>query len=257
MPGIEIDSRPRMSKLAYTGAKSLTRLPPRTAIVAFSAADVYAIAEIMRRQRGGAAVVMGALSPRTRNAQVEMYQQGEVDFLVATDAIGMGLNLDVDHVCFASTRKYDGRDLRPLSAQELAQIAGRAGRHLRNGSFGTTAEVGGLSPDLVDAIEDHDFQPLRRLFWRSRALDFRSIDHLVRSLDVLPDIDALAPAPPAEDYLALVHMGRQPELRERARGHDAVRLLWDVSGAGFPRGGGGGPCRPAAPAVPASDPARQ
>ncbi|MEN2976953.1 helicase-related protein [Tistrella bauzanensis] len=228
LPGIEIDSRPRMSKLSYTGAKSLTRLPPRTAIVAFSAADVYAIAEIMRRQRGGAAVVMGALSPRTRNAQVEMYQQGEVDFLVATDAIGMGLNLDVDHVCFASTRKFDGRDLRPLSAQELAQIAGRAGRHLRNGSFGTTAEVGGLSPDLVDAIEDHDFQPLRRLFWRSRALDFRSIDHLVRSLDVLPEIDALAPAPPAEDYLALVHMGRQPELRDRARGHDAVRLLWDV-----------------------------
>ncbi|AFK54895.1 helicase-related protein [Tistrella mobilis] len=228
LPGIEIDSRPRMSKLVYTGAKSLTRLPPRTAIVAFSAADVYAIAEIMRRQRGGAAVVMGALSPRTRNAQVEMYQEGEVDFLVATDAIGMGLNLDVDHVCFAATRKFDGRDLRPLTAQELAQIAGRAGRHLRNGSFGTTAEIGGLSPDLVEAIEDHDFQPLRRLFWRSRELDFRSVEALLRSLDVQPHLDALAPAPPAEDHLALAHMARQPELMARARGYEAVKLLWEV-----------------------------
>src|SRR5215470_17355355 len=174
VPEAEVISRPRFSTLTYSGSKKLTRLPRRSAVVAFSAADVYELAELMRRQRGGCAVVMGALSPRTRNAQVAMYQAGEVDYLVATDAIGMGLNMDVDHVAFAKLVKFDGRRPRHLTAPEIAQIAGRAGRHMNNGSFGTTAEVGGLEPELVEAIENHRFDPLAALFWRNADLDFRS-----------------------------------------------------------------------------------
>ncbi len=144
IPGANFISRPRLSKLTYSGDKKITRLPPRTAVVAFSAAEVYAIAELMRRQRGGAAVVLGALSPRTRNAQVALYQSGDVDFLVATDAIGMGLNLDVDHVAFAGVRKFDGQVHRDLTPAEMAQIAGRAGRHMNDGTFGTTGERGAV-----------------------------------------------------------------------------------------------------------------
>src|SRR5204862_4316464 len=150
LPGASIVTRPRLSQLSFSGDRKITRQPRRTAIVAFSADEVYAIAELIRRQRGGAAVVMGSLSPRTRNAQVEMFQSGEVDYLVATDAIGMGLNMDVNHVWFASLRKYDGRTLRPLRNVELAQIAGRAGRHMNDGTFGTTADVGGLDPEVVE-----------------------------------------------------------------------------------------------------------
>ena len=161
LPDIDVVARPRFSKLSYVGPKKATRLPRRSAVVGFSANEVYAIAELIRRQRGGTAIVMGAMSPRTRNAQVEMFQSGEVDYLVATDAIGMGLNMDVNHVWFASLRKYDGRSLRPLRNVELAQIAGRAGRHMNDGTFGTTAEVGGLEPEIVEAIENHRFDPLR------------------------------------------------------------------------------------------------
>src|SRR5262249_45135609 len=152
--------------------KKLTRLPRRSAIVAFSATEVYAIAELIRRQRGGAAIVMGALSPRTRNAQVALYQSGDVDFIVATDAIGMGLNMDVDHVAFASLTKFDGRDHRPLSAAELAQIAGRAGRFENDGTFGTTADAPVLPPELAEQIEQHQFEPLRVLQWRNSTLDY-------------------------------------------------------------------------------------
>ena len=161
LPDIDVVARPRFSKLTYVGPKKATRLPRRSAVVAFSAGEVYAIAELIRRQRGGTAIVMGALSPRTRNAQVDMFQSGEVDYLVATDAIGMGLNMDVDHVWFASLRKFDGRSSRPLRNVELAQIAGRAGRHMNDGTFGTTADVGGLEPEMVEAIENHRFDPLR------------------------------------------------------------------------------------------------
>ena len=183
LPDIDVVARPRFSKLSYVGPKKATRLPRRSAVVGFSASEVYAIAELIRRQRGGTAIVMGAMSPRTRNAQVEMFQSGEVDYLVATDAIGMGLNMDVDHVWFASLRKYDGRSLRPLRNVELAQIAGRAGRHMNDGTFGTTADVGGLEPEVVEAIENHRFDPLRDLQWRNSELDFRSVPALIASLN--------------------------------------------------------------------------
>src|SRR6266576_638529 len=172
LPGASIVSRPRLSRLSFSGEKKLTRLPRRSAIVAFSAEEVYAIAELIRRQRGGAAVVLGALSPRTRNAQVALFQSGDVDYLVATDAIGMGLNLDLDHVAFAQNRKFDGYQFRDLSASELGQIAGRAGRHLRDGTFGVTGQVDPFADDLVARIEGHDFDPVKVLQWRTAAFDF-------------------------------------------------------------------------------------
>ncbi len=173
-PEAEIVTRPRFSTLRHGGARKLSRLPPRSAVVTFSVAEVYALAETLRRQRGGTAVVLGALSPRTRNAQVAMFEAGEVDYLVATDAIGMGLNLNLDHVAFAKLSKFDGRAPRRLSPAEIAQIAGRAGRHMSDGSFGTTGEAGSLAPELVEAVEAHRFDPLPALYWRSRDLDFRS-----------------------------------------------------------------------------------
>ena len=186
LPGISITSRARMSMLVYAGSKKISRLPRRSAIVAFSADEVYAIAELVRRQRGGAAVVLGALSPRTRNAQVELYQNGDVDYLIATDAIGMGLNLDVDHVAFAQDQKFDGVMHRPLTPAELAQVAGRAGRHTNDGTFGVTSRVQPFSDPLVEALETHQFAPLKRLNWRSRILDFRNPDALLSSLDQPP-----------------------------------------------------------------------
>ncbi|HEV7434549.1 MAG TPA: helicase-related protein, partial [Pseudorhizobium sp.] len=175
LPGINVIERPRMSQLFYAGQKKITRLPQRTAIVAFSADEVYAIAELIRRQRGGAAVVLGALSPRTRNAQVGLYQEGDVEYLVATDAIGMGLNLDVDHVAFAQDRKFDGFQFRNLNPAEMGQIAGRAGRHVRDGTFGVTGQVQPLDEELVERIETHEFDEVKVLQWRSKALDFSSI----------------------------------------------------------------------------------
>ena len=161
-----------MSQLVYAGPVKLSKLPPRSAVVAFSAAEVYAIAEQIRRRRGGCAVVMGRLSPRTRNAQVALYQDKEVDFLVATDAIGMGLNMDVDHVAFAGLGKFDGHRPRRLTAAEIAQIAGRAGRGMRDGTFGTTAQCLPLPDDAVAAVEAHSFEPLEQLCWRNSDLDF-------------------------------------------------------------------------------------
>jgi len=175
VPDAEIISRERFSRLTYDGPKKLTRLPRRSAVVAFSAEAVYAIAELIRRQRGGAAVVMGSLSPRTRNAQVELFQSGEVDFLVATDAIGMGLNMDVDHVAFAALRKFDGRRTRWLHAQEIGQIAGRAGRFRRDGTFGVTGDCPDLDLDMVTAVEEHRFDPVPAAEWRSGRLDFGSL----------------------------------------------------------------------------------
>ncbi|HEY2110573.1 MAG TPA: helicase-related protein, partial [Dongiaceae bacterium] len=183
LPGLEIITRPRFSTLSYKGPRKATRLPPRSAVVAFSAGEVYRIAETMRRQQGGCAVVMGALSPRTRNAQVEMYQAGEVDHLVATDAIGMGLNMDLLHVAFAGLSKFDGRGPRRLTPAELAQIAGRAGRHMNDGSFGTTAEIGALPPETVEAIENHRFDAIAALMWRNSDLDFHSVAGLQASLE--------------------------------------------------------------------------
>ena len=228
VPGIEFQSRPRFSTLTYTGEKKLNRLAARSAVVAFSAADVYAIAEMTRRHRGGAAVVLGALSPRTRNAQVAMYQAGEVDYLIATDAIGMGLNMDVDHVAFAATRKFDGRAVRALTAAELAQTAGRAGRHMNNGTFGTTADIGPLDAELAERIETHRFDPLRRIFWRNPELRFQSVEALRASLTRPPERPGLIRAREADDELALAHLAEDPEIARAAVGGEAVRLLWDV-----------------------------
>lgn len=228
VPEAAFVSRPRFSKLTYSGPRRLTRLAPRSAIVAFSVEEVYAIAELMRRHRGGAAVVLGALSPSTRNAQVAMFQAGEVDYLVATDAIGMGLNMDVSHIAFASLTKFDGRAVRRLKVHEMAQIAGRAGRHMNDGTFGAKAELGALSPELVDALENHRFEPLRALYWRNSDLRFGSIGQLLRDLGASPPAQGLARSLEADDTIALALLARDAEVASRAKGAAAVRLLWDV-----------------------------
>src|SRR6478735_8979748 len=214
---IDVVARPRFSKLSYVGPKKATRLPARSAVVGFSANEVYEMAELIRRQRGGTAIVMGALSPRTRNAQVEMFEAGEVDYLVATDAIGMGLNLDINHVWFASLRKYDGRATRPLRAVELAQIAGRAGRHMNDGTFGTTAEVGGLDPEVVEAIENHRFDPLRDVQWRNSDLNFVSVSALVTSLNRPPHHASLQRVREQDDQLALQTLSTHSDFLPRLR----------------------------------------
>src|SRR4029453_12920924 len=228
LPGAHIVSRPRLSTLRYAGEKKLTRLPPRSAIVAFSADEVYAIAELIRRQRGGAAVVLGALSPRTRNAQVALYQAGDVDYLVATDAIGMGLNLDVDHVAFASDRKFDGYQFRKLNPAELAQMAGRAGRAPRDGTFGPTGRCDPFEPELVQALESPSFEPLRLLQWRNTDLDFASIGALQASLAALPGEQGLTRAPIGEDILVLEHAARDEDVRSLARDRASIARLWDA-----------------------------
>ncbi len=228
IPGANFIARPRLSKLTYSGQKKITRLQSRTAIVAFSAGDVYAIAELIRRQRGGAAVVLGALSPRTRNAQVALYQSGDVDFLVATDAIGMGLNLDVDHIAFAGSRKFDGRVHRELTPAELAQIAGRAGRHLNDGTFGVTADVEPFDQELVNKLENHDFEPVKVLQWRSTQLDFDSVDRLKDSLRQVPNNARLARARTADDLEALELACSDPRIAALAGGPAAVKRLWEV-----------------------------
>jgi len=228
VPEVEYVSRPRFSTLSYTGYKKVTRLPPRSAVVAFAIADVFSLAELIRRQRGGTAVVLGALSPRARNAQVGMFQAGEVDYLVATDAIGMGLNMDLDHVAFARIGKFDGRGPRRLTAAEIAQIAGRAGRHMNDGTFGTTAEQGTLDPEIVEAIETHSFEPLTRLNWRNNRLKFGSIAALLKSLDERPSAPGLVQAREADDHRALQALARNADIGELATHPGAVRLLWEV-----------------------------
>ncbi|PRD43900.1 helicase [Phyllobacterium phragmitis] len=226
--GISVVTRPRLSHLAYSGPKKITRLPRRSAIVAFAADEVYSIAELIRRQRGGAAVVTGALSPRTRNAQVALYQSGDVDFLVATDAIGMGLNLDVDHVAFAQNRKFDGYQFRNLTAAELGQIAGRAGRHLRDGTFGVTGQVDPLDDELVERIEAHAFDPVKVLQWRTARFDFSSIEALRRSIDTPAPVEGLIRALPAVDSHALEHLARDPDIARLADTSGRVETLWDA-----------------------------
>jgi len=228
LPGITVVERPRLSQLFYAGQKKITRLPQRTAIVAFSADEVYAIAELIRRQRGGAAVVLGALSPRTRNSQVELYQNGDVEYLVATDAIGMGLNLDVDHVAFAQDRKFDGYQFRNLNPGELGQIAGRAGRHVRDGTFGVTGQVQPLDDELVQRIEGHHFDNVKVLQWRSKNLDYSSLQALRASLDVPPSVHGLTRALPATDMQALDHLSRYAEIRDAANTPARVEKLWEA-----------------------------
>ena len=228
VPGVTFLKRDRFSELTYTGSKKISRMPPRSAIVGFSVDNVYAIAELIRRTKGGCAVVMGALSPRTRNAQVALYQNGDVDYLVATDAIGMGLNLDIKHVAFSATAKFDGRRMRGLYPQELAQIAGRAGRHTENGTFGVTGEARPFDEDEVEAIENHRFAPGRKLQWRNHELDFGSAERLIRSLEAPTFNEWLTRARDADDVLALKSLSAMPEVAEKLTGPKRVQLLWDV-----------------------------
>jgi ATP-dependent RNA helicase SUPV3L1/SUV3 len=228
VPQAEIETRPRLSRLVHAGPAKLTRLPPRSAVVAFSAGQVYAIAELIRRRRGGCAVVMGRLSPRTRNAQVALYQEKEVDFLVATDAIGMGLNMDVDHVAFAGLSKFDGHRPRRLAAAEVAQIAGRAGRGMRDGSFGTTGLCPPFTAETVEAVEEHSFEPLSQLFWRNSELDFADIDTLLASLTAPPPRAGLARGRDASDLETLAALAREPEIRTLARGRRRLAALWEA-----------------------------
>jgi ATP-dependent RNA helicase SUPV3L1/SUV3 len=228
MPGVPIFSRPRLSRLTFAGERKIARLSPKSAIVAFSAEEVYAIAEWIKRQRGGAAVVLGALSPRTRNAQVELYQNGDVDYIVATDAIGMGLNLDVDHIAFASARKFDGWRFRSLNPAEMGQIAGRAGRHMSDGTFGSTGRCPPFDEELIERLEDHRFDPVLTLQWRNPDLDFSSIDSLARSLDALPSHDCLQRSLIREDQMALEAAGRDEHIRRNAKSSADVARLWEA-----------------------------
>ncbi|MCB9758445.1 MAG: disulfide oxidoreductase [Alphaproteobacteria bacterium] len=228
IPTVAIERHDRYSTLRYAGPKTLGALPPRSAVVAFSASDIYELAERVRRRHGGAAVVLGALSPRARNAQVALYQSGEVRHLVATDAIGMGLNMDLDHVTFSALRKFDGRKVRDLTTAELAQIAGRAGRYTRDGSFGTLSWLGALDPQIALDIEEHHFEPLRRLYWRSSALDLGSLDSLLATLERPPPRSCFIQVRDWSDHDALRAMARDPELRALARGRDRVATAWEV-----------------------------
>ncbi|WP_413226726.1 helicase-related protein [Croceibacterium atlanticum] len=233
LPGIEISERPRFSTLTHAGARKLSRLPPRSAVVAFSIEQVYAVAEMLRRFRGGAAVVMGALSPETRNRQVELFQNGEVDYIVATDAIGMGLNLDVSHVAFAALSKFDGIRQRRLTPAEMAQIAGRAGRHQQDGTFGTLAgsRSGGpveFTEDEVFAIENHRFAPITRLFWREAEPRFDSLGLLLADLEARPDMDQLAPAPEAIDLAVLKRLAGDPGFAGGVTTPGMVRRFWEA-----------------------------
>ncbi|MDE7548164.1 helicase-related protein [Acetobacter fabarum] len=225
---ISIETRPRLSSLSHTGHTRLSRLPPRTAIVAFSMAEVYAIAELIRRKRGGCAVVMGQLSPRTRNAQVVLYQNREVDYLVATDAIGMGLNMNIDHIAFAGLSKFDGQRHRMLAAAEIAQIAGRAGRGTRDGTFGTTGECPPLPDAMAEAVETHKFEPLPFLWWRSSKLDFASPQALYASLCQKTPHPNLRPAEPAADMQTLSALMQTPAVRTLATTAARTRLLWEI-----------------------------
>ena len=228
VPRAQLVRRERFSQLTYGGSKKVSRMPERAAIVGFSVEEVYALAEVLRRLKGGAAVVMGALSPRTRNAQVELYQNGDVNYLVATDAIGMGLNLDIDHVAFAGVVKFDGRRSRALMPHELGQIAGRAGRYRNDGTFGVTGDVAPLDDEVVRAIEEHRYAPVRRLVWRNRALEFGTVARLIASLEVAPGHDGLMRAREADDLRVLKALAAMPEVARIAQQGPEIRLLWDV-----------------------------
>ncbi len=228
VPEASFTGRPRFSGLSYASYKKPGRLAPRSAVVAFSAQDVYSLAETMRAQRGGCAVVLGALSPRTRNAQVAMYQAGEVDYLVATDAIGMGLNMDLDNVAFSGRRKFDGRSMRQLRAAEVAQIAGRAGRHTKDGTFGCTGDLREFDAATVEAVTQHRFPKIKEVFWRNSELSYRSLDHLTKELDRPPTISGLRRLRDGDDHLTLLALARDEEIRSIAQETNMVRLLWET-----------------------------
>ncbi len=228
LPDIDFIRRPRLSTLTHIGHRKLSRLPTRSAIVAFSVADLYGIADLLRQQRGGVAIVMGALSPAARNAQVNLYQSGEVDYLVATDAIGMGLNLDVRHVWFAADYKFDGRQPRALTLAEISQIAGRAGRYMSDGSFGTTLEAAPFTQEMIEAIEQHKAIDIESLWWRNPNLKFDSLAALIASLEERPDVNFLRRKRDGIDHAALSFLEKDSEIRALTKSPTRVELLWDV-----------------------------
>jgi len=229
IPGIRIERRPRLSSLSFSGHTKLSRLPRRSAVIAYRADDVYDIAERLRWQKGGAAVVMGALSPRTRNAQVNLFENGEVDYLVATDAIGMGLNLSIDHIAFASLHKFDGQQERRLAAPEIGQVAGRAGRYLNHGTFGTTGDAPALDGEFVSAIEAHSYRALARIRYRNGDLDMSSVPGLLTSLEAPPRLTHFQPALEAADVRTLRSLFCEPDIAQAARSPSNVSLLWQVA----------------------------
>ena len=224
---IEFINRNRLSKLTYTGHKKISRINRKTAIIAFSAEEVYAIAELIRRQKGGAAIVMGSLSPKTRNAQVELYQSGDVDFLVATDAIGMGINMDLDNIYFSNLKKFDGRKLRKLNLSEIGQIAGRAGRYLNDGNFGVTGTSKEISPEDINLLENHKFEEIQSLFWRNSNLNFNSPIALIKSLDEKPNKSWLKKIHECEDEKALKFFLRDKNLQNVKFDKEKLSLLWE------------------------------
>ena len=224
---IEFINRERLSKLTYAGHKKISRIDRKTAIIAFSAEEVYAIAELIRRQKGGAAIVMGSLSPKTRNAQVELYQSGDVDFLVATDAIGMGINMDLDFVYFSNVKKFDGKKLRRLNLSEIGQIAGRAGRYLNDGSFGITGDCKEISPEEVELLENHKFEEIRTLFWRNSNLNFNNPISLIKSLEEKPQVEWLRKIHECEDEKALKYFLKDQKILDRGFNNKTLMLLWE------------------------------
>ncbi len=224
---IEFINRNRLSKLTYSGHKKISRINRKTAIIAFSAEEVYAIAELIRRQKGGAAIVMGSLSPKTRNAQVELYQSGDVDFLVATDAIGMGINMDLDNVYFSNLKKFDGKKLRRLNLSEIGQIAGRAGRYLNDGSFGITGQCREISAEEVDLLESHQFEEIQSLFWRNSDLNFNNPLSLIKSLEEKPSKNWLRKINECEDEKALRYFLREKNFQNIKFDQEKLKLLWE------------------------------
>ena len=224
---IEFINRERLSKLTYAGHKKISRIDRKTAIIAFSAEEVYAIAELIRRQKGGAAIVMGSLSPKTRNAQVELYQSGDVDFLVATDAIGMGINMDLDFVYFSNVKKFDGKKLRRLNLSEIGQIAGRAGRYLNDGSFGITGDCKEISPEEVELLENHKFEEIRTLFWRNSNLNFNNPISLIKSLEEKPQVEWLRKIHECEDEKALKYFLKDQKILNKEFDEKTLMLLWE------------------------------
>ena len=224
---IEFINRERLSKLTYAGHKKISRIDRKTAIIAFSAEEVYAIAELIRRQKGGAAIVMGSLSPKTRNAQVELYQSGDVDFLVATDAIGMGINMDLDFVYFSNVKKFDGKKLRRLNLSEIGQIAGRAGRYLNDGGFGITGDCKEISPEEVELLENHKFEEIRTLFWRNSNLNFNNPISLIKSLEEKPQVEWLRKIHECEDEKALKYFLKDQKILNKEFDKKTLILLWE------------------------------
>ena len=224
---IEYIDRKRLSKLNYSGHKKISRIERKSAIIAFSAEEVYAIAELIRRQKGGAAIVMGSLSPKTRNSQVSLYQSGDVDFLVATDAIGMGINMDLNNVYFSNLKKFDGKKLRRLRLSEVSQIAGRAGRYLNDGSFGITGDCGEISAEEIELLETHKIDEIHTIYWRNPKLNFKTGDTLIKSLEEKPKKNWLRKVTECEDEKVLKYILKDTEKLQIFKNENELKLLWE------------------------------